>query len=331
MTGGGRLDEKVQTLNAGCRMQKQQMSLTDKAKDKAKKNPTWLLGALLLAHLFAISLNRVPTQPGMRYLQVVMMSGMMPFQWAATRTVGGIKGVWNGYFRLRDSTAENERLKAERAQLETRLLELSEKARLLDQLTESKNWQTANSYPGVTARVIGRDANQWFNTVFIDSGSLAGIEKDQPVVTAEGLVGRVIAVSPLASQILLITDERHGAGAAVIGQTEGSRWVGIIEGKSQSLCQMRFIISPDKLENGEQVITSGQDGLYPPGLLIGKVSSNGPLAAPQLVDIQPAAELGKLDMVTVLRVPVEKIRGPVDELKKEEKEKQDSAPGRRKR
>jgi len=56
----------------------------------------------------------------------------------------------------------------------------------------------------------------------------------------------------------------------VIGQTAASRWLGIIEGKSQSLCEMRVIVPPEKLENGEQVVTSGQDGLYPPGLLIGR-------------------------------------------------------------
>ncbi|MGE0887075.1 MAG: rod shape-determining protein MreC [Blastocatellales bacterium] len=290
-----------------------------------------MLGVMLLAHLFAISLNRVPTEPGMRYLQLVTMSGMMPFQWAATRSVGAVKGVWNEYFRLRDLSSENERLKAERAQLETKMVELREKARLFDQLTELKDWQSANSYPGVTARVIGRDANQWFNTIFIDAGSVAGVEKNQPVVTAEGLVGRVITVSPLASQVLLITDERHGAGAAVIGQMADSRWVGIVEGKSQAFCQMRFIVLPDKLEKGEQVITSGQDGIYPAGLLIGRVNITGTIQAPQLVDIQPAAELGKLELVTVLRIPPEKITGPVEDLKKEENEKQDDAPSQRRR
>lgn len=307
------------------------MSLTEKAKDRAKRNPTWLLGALLLAHLFVISLNRVPGQPNLRYLQFVTMSGMMPFQWVATRTLGAVTGVWNGYFRLRDSSVENERLRAERAQIETKLIELRDKAKLFDQINALKDWQSANSYPGVIARVISRDANQWFNTVVIDQGLLAGVAKDQPVVTAEGLVGRVILATPAASQVLLVTDERHGAGASVIGQTAEKRWLGIIEGKSQSLCAMRFIEPPEKLENGEQVVTSGQDGLYPPGLLIGRINSKGTLNAPQLVDIQPAAQLGKLEVVMVLQVPPEKIRGPVDEVIKEEKEKQGKASDRKRR
>lgn len=307
------------------------MSLTEKAKDRAKRNPTWLLGALLLAHLFVISLNRVPGQPNLRYLQFVTMSGMMPFQWVATRTLGAVTGVWNGYFRLRDSSVENERLRAERAQIETKLIELRDKAKLFDQINTLKDWQSANSYPGVIARVISRDANQWFNTVVIDQGLLAGVAKDQPVVTADGLVGRVILATPAASQVLLVTDERHGAGASVIGQTAEKRWLGIIEGKSQSLCAMRFIEPPEKLENGEQVVTSGQDGLYPPGLLIGRINSKGTLNAPQLVDIQPAAQLGKLEVVMVLQVPPEKIRGPVDEVIKEEKEKQGKASDRKRR
>lgn len=307
------------------------MSLTDKAKDRAKKNPTWLLGILLLAHLLAISSNRVPNQPGLRYLQLVTTSGMMPFQWLATRISGGVSGVWYGYFRLRDSTRENKQLKDDRAMVETEMVALREKARLFDQLNALKDWQASSAYPQVFARVVGRDANQWFNTVTIDHGSLSGIAKDQPVVTAEGLVGRVILATPLASQVLLITDERHGSGAAVIGQTTGTNWLGIVEGKSERLCQMRFITPPEKLENGEKVVTSGQDGLYPPGLLIGRVKSNGPLAAPQLVEIEPATSLNRLEVVAVLNVPPEKIRGPIESVAKAEKELQDKASDRKKR
>lgn len=294
------------------------MSLTDKAKDKAKKNPTWLLGLLLVVHLFVISLNRVPGQPDLSYLQLVTMSGMMPFQWLASNSVGAVKNVWYGYIDLRNARSENEALKARRDQLEKEASELRGKVTLSEQLGEFG--KAAITYEGVIARVIGHDANQWFNTLYIDRGSLAGIEKDQPVVTADGLVGRVINTSPLVAQVLLITDERHGAGA-VIAQTETTRWLGILEGKSQYLCDLRFIVPPEKLENGESVVTSGQDGLYPAGLLIGRVKSNGSVRAPVLVEIEPAAKLGKLELVKVLKVPPEQIRGPVDDLKKEEQNK----------
>ena len=92
--------------------------------------------------------------------------------------------------------------------------------------------------------------------------------RDQPVVTAEGLVGRVILVTPISSKVLLITDERFGAGA-VTAQTAQSRLVGILRGRDQFLCELRLVAAAGKLENGEQVITSGQDQLYPKGLLSG--------------------------------------------------------------
>lgn len=295
------------------------MSLTDKAKDKAKKNPTWLLGLLLILHLFVILLNRVPGQPNLSYFQLVAMSGMTPFQWVATRLTGGVTGIWKGYVDLRGARRDNQQLQDELGRLRNQLADLQSMTRISEQLEGLK--KSAASHQGVTARVIGHDANQWFNTLIIDSGSLAGIEKDQPVVTAEGLVGRVILVGPISSQVLLISDERHGAGAAVIGQTANTRWLGILEGKGKAICDMRFLAPPDKLEPGEQVITSGQDGLYPAGLLIGRVKGNGTLAAPVLVEIEPAARLGKLELVMVLKVPPSEIRGPVDELKKEEQGK----------
>lgn len=294
------------------------MSLTDKAKDKAKKNPTWLLGLLLIVHLFVISLNRIPGQPSLRYLQLVTISGMMPFQWLASSSVGSIKGVWVNYVDLRNARKENETLKAERDQLKNDASELRGKFTLSEQLNEFG--RSPLSYEGEIARVISRDANQWFSTVYIDKGSLVGIEKDQPVVTSEGLVGRVINTSPVASQVLLVTDERHGAGA-VIAQTETTRWLGILEGKSQYLCDMRFIVPPERLENGEPVVTSGQDGLYPAGLVIGRVKVNGSVGAPVLVEIEPAAKLGKLEMVKVLKISPEKVRSMVEEMKKEEQSK----------
>jgi rod shape-determining protein MreC len=154
-------------------------------------------------------------------------------------------------------------------------------------------------------------------------------------MTAEGLVGRVIVVSPISSRVLLITDERHGAGA-IIAQTAENRLLGVLKGKTQSLCELRFLAAPGKLENGEQVITSGQDQLYPKGLLIGRVRNlNNSGVIPQAVEVEPAAPLEKLETVSVLMVSPEEISRQYDELireeKEKEKEKQDKTPDRRRR
>ena len=298
------------------------MTLTDKAKDRAKKDPRLLLVALVVLHLILISLNRVPGQPNIRYLQVVMMAGFTPLQWLASHGVSSVKSMWGGYFDLRGAKSENESLKARNSQLESQVIELREKAKLFEQIEDLNRSPALSSYRRVNALVIGRDPDNWFKTVIIDRGSLAGVKKDQPVVTNEGLVGRVINVSPISSRVLLITDERHGAGA-VVAQTAENRLVGILKGKNQSLCVLNPVSEGGKLKNDEQVITSGQDQLYPRGLLIGRVKNlNDTEAIPLAIDVEPAAALQKLETVAVLLIPPEEIHRQYEELDKVEKEKE---------
>jgi len=309
------------------------VSLADRAKDRAKRNPTWLLGILLAVHLIVVSLNRAPGQPDLWILQAVLTTITTPIQSVLANGIAGIKKGWTTYFSMRDARLENDQLRVDRAHLESQLIELREKVRLLEQVEELRKWQTDNKYDGVQARVVARDANKLFNTVVIDRGTSSGIAKDQPVVTAEGLVGRVINAWPVSAQVLLITDERHGAGA-VIGQTEESRLLGVVRGQKDYFCEMRFIAPPEKIENGEQVVTSGQDGIYPKGLLIGRVKKTGgeSVVAPQVVAVEPAAPLGKLETVSVLSIQPDQIHRAINLNKEENKEekKQDKAPDRKK-
>jgi rod shape-determining protein MreC len=307
-------------------------ALTNKAKDKAKRNPRLFLVILIFAHLIAISLNRVPGQPNLKYLHVVALGVAWPFQAAGSYLAAGVNGGWNRYFYLRDKTQENEALKARTAELEAKVVEFGEKARLLDQLNAINQSQPLSTYGRLAARVIGRDADAWFNTVVIDRGSLSGLLKNQPVVTGEGLVGRVIEVGLTSSRVLLITDERHGAGA-VIAQTLDQRLLGVLKGRDRSLCELRFGETPEKLENGEMVITSGQDQIYPRGLLIGRVKNlSGAGSIPQAVEVEPAAPLTRLEVVAVLMISPEEIRRQYDELLRQEqfeREKQERPPERR--
>jgi rod shape-determining protein MreC len=291
------------------------MSIADRAKDRAKKNPTWLLGMLLIAHLIAVSLNRAPNRPDLWIIQAVLLTAVAPVQSGLAHSIAWIKSGWTDYFSLRDARSENERLRSERAQLERENRELHEKVRMMEQVTALKDWQSVSNYDGVQARVIARDSNMLFNTIFVDQGISSGVVKDQPVVTADGLVGRVINSYPFSAQVLLITDERHGAGA-IIGQLVEGRSLGVVNGKKEYLCEFRFIDPPKRVENGEQVITSGQDGIYPKGLLIGRVKrmDGGAAVLPQAIDIEPAAQLGKLETVSILKIQPNRVRQPINEL-----------------
>lgn len=123
----------------------------------------------------------------------------------------------------------------------------------------------------------------------------------------------------------------------MIALTTGARALGVFKGRNESLCTMNFGEAPEKLDNGEQVITSGQDRLYPKGLLIGRVKNLSPGgAAPSSIDVEPAARLAHLETVAVLKIAPEEIRRQYDELIREEqlekeREKQEKTPDRKKR
>ncbi len=296
------------------------MSIADKAKDKAKRNPNWLLGVLLILHLIAVSFNRAPRKPDLWVIQAVLLTVTTPFQSGLGNSLSWFSEQGKSYLFLRGVRAENQRLQAERAELETRLTALSEQVKSFEQLQALENWRKENGYRAIPARVVGRDANYLFKTVVIDKGATHGVQKGQPVIDAEGLVGRVIFVAPFSSRVILVTDERHGAGA-VIGISAQNRLLGIVKGiKENYLCQMDFISPPVKVENGEKVLTSGQDGIYPPGLLIGRVANPADSSGiiPQRLMLQPAAALGRLETVAVLQVTQEQIRGGIDAVVTEE-------------
>ncbi len=302
--------------------------------DKIKQDATKTLAVLLALHLIAVSFNRTPStasRPELYVGQVVVSTILYPFQFFLANGLGSFRKIGNRYLALRDARAENEQLKAQLAQLNQKLLESEDKTKVVEQLNTFVKWRSGLNYPAIDARVIGRDATQWFNSVVIDQGTLAGVQKDMPVVTPEGLVGRVIFALPFESRVLLLTDERHGAGA-IIGQLLTSRLIGVIKGKNNALCEMRFVAAADKVAAGELVITSGQDGLYPRGLPLGRVRlTPGAPGVPQALEIEPAAPLNKLDIVAVLQVPKDQIRAKVDELVQQETAKQqlEKPPGRR--
>lgn len=302
---------------------------------KAQKNPVALLAFLLVAHMIVVSLNRAPQYTdGRRFAQLWLMTALTPIQWATAQITSSVRSGVNRYLTLRDARLETEQLRAERADLQAKLIAAQEEVRLARQIQALQQWQSTQSYPLTLSRVIARDASQWFSTVVIDRGTTAGVSKDQPVVTADGLVGRVIYAGPLSARVLLLTDERHGAGA-IIGQLADSRLLGVIKGRNDVRCEMKFVATPEKIASGELVLTSGQDGIYPRGLVIGKVRrTDGEVAtSTAAIEVEPAVAFDRLDLVGVLNLPVDQVRAQVNQLveaeKKKEKEKQDQAPRRR--
>ena len=307
------------------------MSISEKVGDRIRKSPNWLLGTLLLVHLLLVSFNRSPSRPELWIIQTIVMTISTPFQSGLGSSVDWFSNQWRSYLQLRGMREENQRLRADLARSDAEMLALRERLSSLRHLEEVLGSDGAVGYQKIPARVIARDANRLFGSVIIDKGSIHGIVKDQPVVDSGGLVGRVVLVTPFSSRVILVTDERHGAGA-MITTTVAGRILGVIRGVEDNYyCRMDFITTPVQLDNGEMIVTSGQDGIYPPGLLLGRVANPAEWAGStqQRMVVAPAADLGRLEMVLVLQVSQEQVRAGIDAITAEEK-RQEAEPVRKK-
>ena len=172
-----------------------------------------------------------------------------------------------------------------------------------DRLEGLLNLKQNSGYDTVVTRVIARDPSVWFNTITIGAGSSSGIELNMPVVTGGGIVGRIVSLSPWTAQVMLITDEQAAAGA-VVGQLGESNALGPVKGLGQrGLAEMRFVSGLEKVEVGDHVLTTGQDGIYPPGLSVGEVIEvrHGTATQPHVIYVRPSARLDQLENVAVLQ------------------------------
>jgi rod shape-determining protein MreC len=161
-------------------------------------------------------------------------------------------------------------------------------------------------YRPVTATVIGKSPNLWYETVWIDKGEADGVRRNDPVINGEGLVGKVAQTAPNASVVDLITDSTMGVSARI--GTSGD--TGIVQPKVGDPKQLLLQYLPDnaKASTGEYVVTSGSvasgdESLYPPGIVIGQVTSVNEESAYKSVNVHPIANLQGLDVVQVLTAP----------------------------
>jgi rod shape-determining protein MreC len=138
--------------------------------------------------------------------------------------------------------------------------------------------------------------------LIVNAGRSAGVELGMPVVTPEGVVGRVVATSSVTAQVMLITDERSGAGA-IVGQLGSSQAFGSIRGLGDGdRLRMNYVSGVEKVEAGDRVWTTGQDAIYPPGLSVGEIVDvkQGSANTPHAITVRPSARLNSLEEVAVL-------------------------------
>lgn len=228
---------------------------------------------------------------------------MRPFELLHSSVSGGVAGVWKGYFALVDVRRENETLKQRLQALE------AQNSRLMESESESERLRTLLDFTrdygvrGIAARVIGRNPSSWVHTVTIDVGREEGITEGMPVIQGDGVVGQVTGVGQGSSRVLLVSDPASGIDVIV----QEGRQRGVVEGAGEG-CQLKYLQGDLEIKIGDRVITSGMDGVYPKGLLVGFVSEIDRRAGAmfQSVALRPAASFSNLEEVLVITSSVRK-------------------------
>jgi rod shape-determining protein MreC len=210
----------------------------------------------------------------------------------------GVGTVWNRYVHLVDTSAENERLVARVEELEGKLSALSEFERENARLRHMLSFSAENGFRSVAASVIGSDPSGWIRGIVIDRGSVHGVEPGMAVVHSKGIVGQVASVSSNASRVLLVND--HSSGVDVVVQ--GSRARGVVEGAGERVCELKFITKETQVKEGDLIITSGMDRVFPKGLMVGTIvdvdSQSGGLF--QRVEVKPSVDFSRLEEVLIV-------------------------------
>lgn len=243
-----------------------------------------------------------------RIIRLGVVSAITPFQRVIAGGLNWVGDVWNGYVNLRGTRDENERLKQEIAQLRLESSRQGEdvaQARRLQTLLGFRQQYVAKT---LAAQIIGAGGNEQSHILYIDKGSLDGIAADMPVITPEGVAGKVLEVFPSSSQVLLLNDPTSGVGAIL----EESRLQGVVRGSPSGELLLDKVMADETVKPGERVLTSGGDRIFPKGLLIGRVSESSRQKEVFLhVKVKPVSKLGQLEEVLVV-TEIKQEQAPTD-------------------
>ncbi len=257
--------------------------------------------ALVLIILSLVILSFNIRQPGdVGFFRKIIVETAAPVEHGIGMMVGGIADVWKRYIFLVGLEEENRLLKRKVDILTSEIVNHREVYLEGLRLKEHLKLREKTDLPMVTARVINREGTSVFKSILINKGTTDGIEVGMPVVTAEGVVGRIIEVSWNVSRVLLVIDFNSNADALV----EGGRAHGILQGGGASSCILKYIERSEEVKIGDVVLTSGLGGVFPKGLLLGTVLNVNRKDAGlfQRIEVVPAVHFSRLEEVSVLQL-----------------------------
>jgi rod shape-determining protein MreC len=259
----------------------------------------YLFLAVMLGHIILIS-AQVNSRTGVPVLEQVTFGVFAEVQRSMTAVVSGVRNFWSGYVGLRHVREENAQLKQQLADAQIQLQQqraLADRTRGLDRLLELRERVTLNT---VAAEVIASGATPEFRTLTIDKGTQQGVRPDMAVIAPAGVVGRVVVPSLRAAKVQLLIDRNAAAGALI----ERSRAQGVVVGAGDELLRLEYVSEIADVAVGDVVVTSGIDGIFPKGFIIGRVEAiDRSGGAYRRIAVRPAVDFSSLEEVLLVLTP----------------------------
>jgi len=268
--------------------------------DLRRRRGNLVIVILIISAVFLISLQ-ISGRYGGDFLHNFVLRIIAPPQRAVHWTIASIRTVFQNHILLSDLKKENLRLQAEVHRLQRENDALRESAQAVGRLRRLLLFKQQVSAPMIPAEVIASSPSAWFRTIVINKGHRDGLNKGMPVVTWEGVVGRVMRTSPGSSIILLIVDRNSSVDVLV----QRTRARGIVEGDGASRCQLRYVPRTDDIQAGDRIITSGLGGIFPKGLSLGEavMVEQKDYGLFHVVEVRPSADFSRLEEVMVILHP----------------------------
>jgi rod shape-determining protein MreC len=265
----------------------------------ARRNNVYLFVAVIVTQLVIVS-AQVTTKSGAPVLEAVTFGALSEVQRAGSGAVKAVTGVWTGYVYLRGLRDENARLQHELGAAKIALQQeraRAQRARTLEQMLELRGRVPLET---TAADVIAAAATPEFRTVTIGKGTREGLRPDMAVIAPAGVVGRVIVPAAHAAKVQLLIDRNAAAGALV----ERTRAQGVATGFGENRLRLEYVSGSAELAVGDTVVTSGIDGIYPKGFVIGwieRIERSG--GAFGTIIVKPAVDFSRLEEVLVVLTP----------------------------
>lgn len=259
--------------------------------------PLLFTGLTVLAFLALFSDQRLLRTGGrdLPWLPGALLEVAAPVQRVLTAPIRFAQNVHGRVIALLDVREENERLRSQVIALQEESLQLREALLASGSLAEVAALRAQLELPMLQTEVVGQDVSPWFRSVVLDRGRSHGLRAGMPLVTERGVVGIVTVTTPHAARAMLILDRQ----SAVDGVVQRSRARGIVRGTGDAELDLEFTGSPEDVQVGDLVITSGEGGVYPKGIRVGEVASVEE-GSPDLVrraKVKPAATIDRLERV----------------------------------